>query len=98
MYARVSTYEGSVEEYQQGLDKMRSDILPQVQAMPGCKGILSMVDKSTGHSLSITLWDSEDALTSTRETANRVRAEAAGATGASIADVTEYEVGIAELT
>jgi heme-degrading monooxygenase HmoA len=98
MYARVTTYGGSIEDYERGLDKMRSDIVPQVHDLPGCKGILSMVDKSTGHSLSITLWDSEDALASTREDAKRVRQQAADAVGATVTDVTEYEVGIAELT
>ncbi len=97
MHARVSTYEGSVEDYDRGLDKMRTDIAPQVQAMPGCKGILTMVDRSSGHALSITLWDSEDAMASTRESANRARAEAAGATGSTITNVAEYEVGLAEL-
>ncbi len=98
MYARVSTYEGSVADYEEGLDKMRSDIVPQLHDMPGFKGVLSMVNRSGGQSLSITLWDSEDALANTREAAKRVREEAAGATGATITDVTEYEVGYAELT
>lgn len=35
MYARVSTYEGSVEDYDASLEKMRSDIAPQVRKMPG---------------------------------------------------------------
>ena len=98
MYARVTTYEGSAEDYQRGLDKMKSDVVPQVQSMPGCKGILAMVDNTTGRSLSITLWDTEDAMASSRETANQVRAEAASATGATVTDITEYEVGVAELT
>ena len=97
MHARVSTYEGSVEDYDRGLDKMRTDIAPQVRDMPGCKGILTMVDRSSGQSLSITRWDSEDEMASTRESANRARAEAAGATGSTITNVAEYEVGLAEL-
>ncbi len=98
MYARVSTYEGSVEDYEQGLDRLKSDLVPKVRDMSGCKGLLFMVDRSAGRSLSITLWDSEDALANTREDAKRVREEAARTTGATITDVTEYEVGIAELT
>ncbi len=98
MFARVSTYEGSAEDYDRGVDKMKSDIVPQVHDMPGCKGILSMVDRSTGQSLSITLWDSEDAMASTREDANRVRSEAAASSGSTITNVAEYEVGVAELS
>ena len=98
MYARVTTYEGTAEDYDRGIDKMRSDIAPQVHALPGCKGLLSLVDRSTGRSLSITLWETEDALASTRENANRIRSDAASASGSTVTDVTEYEVGLAELT
>ncbi len=98
MHARVTTYEGSVEDYDKGLDNMRSNLVPKVRAMPGSKGVLAMLDRSTGKSLTIALWDSEDALANAREDVKRVREEAAGATGATITDVTEYEVGVAELT
>jgi hypothetical protein len=96
MHARVSTYEGSVEDYDRGTEKMKSDIAPRVQAMAGCKGILTMLDRSTGRSLSITLWDNEEALAGSREEADRVRSEAASTTGSTITDVTEYEVTVAE--
>lgn len=98
MYARVSTYEGSVEDYDASLEKMRSDIAPQVRAMPGSAGLLSMIDRNTGRGLSITLWDSEEAMVATREQANQVRSQAASAMGSRIVDVTEYEVGVADVS
>lgn len=58
MYPRVSTYQGSVEDYDAGLEKMRSDIAPQVRGIPGSAGLLSTIDRSTGRGLSITPWDS----------------------------------------
>jgi heme-degrading monooxygenase HmoA len=97
MYARVSTYEGSVEDYDAGVEKMTSDIAPQVRAMSGSAGLLTMVDRDTGQSLSITLWESEEAMVNSREAANRVRSEAATSTGSTIVSVTEYEVGVADL-
>lgn len=98
MYARVSTYEGSVEDYDAGLVKMQTDIAPQVRKMSGSAGLLSMIDRSTGRGLSITLWDSEEAMVATRESANQVRSQAASAMGSRIVDVTEYEVGVADMT
>lgn len=97
MYARVSTYEGSTEDYDASVDKMKSDIAPQVRAMAGSAGLLSMIDRNTGQSLSITLWDSEDAMVSSREAANQVRSQAATSTGSTIINVAEYEVGVADL-
>lgn len=97
MYARVSTYEGAVEDYDASLEMMRSDIAPQVRAMAGSAGLLSMINRDTGRGLSITLWDSEEAMASSREAANQVRSQAATAMASKIIDVTEYEVGLADL-
>lgn len=97
MYARVSTYEGDADAYDRGVEKVKSSIAPQVREMPGSAGALTMVDRTTGRSLSITLWDSEEALAASRETADRLRAELAAVTGSTITEVTEYEVGVADL-
>lgn len=97
MYARVSIYEGSVEDYDASVGKMEADIAPTVRAMPGSAGLLSMIDRTTGRSLSITLWESEEAMVATREAANQVRSEAASTMGSRIVEVTEYEVGVADL-
>lgn len=97
MWARVSTCDGSVEDYDASLDAMRSDIAPRVRAMPGSAGLLSMIDRSTGRGLSTTLWESEEAMTASREAANQVRSQAATSMGSRIVDVTEFEVGIADL-
>lgn len=97
MYARVSTYDGGVEDYDASLDAMRSDIAPRVRAMEGSVGLLSMIDRSTGRALSITLWESEEAMAASREAANQVRSQAAASMGSRIVDVTEFEVGLVEL-
>ena len=97
MFARVSTYEGSAEDYDAGVEKLGSELAPKVRAMPGSAGLLSLINRDTGQSLSITLWDSEEAMVNSREAANRVRSEAANSTGSAIVNVTEYEVGFADL-
>ena len=98
MYARVSTYEGSVEDFESGLDKVKSDVVPRVRSLPGSKGLLLMVDRSTGQSLSIALYDSQEALDNTREQAREVRAQAAEGIGSKVVSGVEYEVGVAELS
>ena len=98
MYARVSTYEGSVEDYDRGIDKVKSDLVPRVRSLPGSAGVLFMVDRSTGQSLSIALYDSQEALDNTREQAENVRSQAAEGIGSQVTRVVEYEVGIAEFS
>ena len=98
MYARVSTYEGSVEDYDTGLDKVKSDVVPRVRSLPGSKGLLLMVDRSSGQSLSIALYDSQEALDDTRAQAKDARAQAAEGLGSKVTNVVEYEVMLAELS
>jgi hypothetical protein len=43
------------------------------------------------------LWESEEAMVATRDAANMIRSEALNAMGSKIIDVTECEVGLADL-
>ncbi len=96
MFARVSTYEGNAEDFDSGIEKVKSDLVPKVRAIPGNAGLLLMVDRATGRSLSIALYDSEEALQASRETAQGVRSQAADSIGSTVTSVVEYDVGVAE--
>jgi heme-degrading monooxygenase HmoA len=97
MYARVSTYAGTVENFDRGLEKVKSALMPRIQEEPGYKGAVSLIDRSTGKSLSITLWDSEEALRTSRQSANQIRSAAAAMSPAEILSVEEYEVAVVDL-
>ena len=98
MYARVSTYEGGYpEDYDTGLHALRSEVLPQIQALPGYRGAVSLLDRFTGRSLSITYWADEESLAASREAAEQIRERAAATSGSRILEVTEYEVGHTDL-
>ena len=94
MYARVSAYEGGYpQDYDAGLDALRTEVLPQLQGLPGYRGAVSLVDRATGRSLSITYWADEQALAASRNTVEAIRERAAVTSGSRILEVTEYEVG-----
>lgn len=98
MYARVSTYEGGYpEDYDDGLAALRSEVMPDVQRLDGYRGALSLVDRASGRSVSITFWADEEALAATRSTVEAVRERAAATSGSRVLDVTEYEVGYQDL-
>ncbi len=65
--------------------------------MDGFKGVVGLLDRQSGKSLSITLWESEEALRQSEEEANRVRREAAEASRETIEDVERYEVTFYEV-
>ena len=97
MYARVSTYAGTAEDFYRGLEKVKSALMPRVQEMPGYQGALSLIDRSTGKSVSITLWDSQEALRGSRQPTYQMRSDAAAMSPVEILSVQEYEVAIADL-
>ena len=97
MYARASTFTGNAEDFDRGAERIQSELLPRLKEVPGYKGLLSLVDRSAGQSLSITLWDSEEAMSRSREVAKQLRSQVAALAGGEIVSVTEYEVNFADL-
>lgn len=94
MFARVSTYRGDPAQIDTGLARVREDIIPRVQQLDGFKGLQYLVDRESGKSLSITLWETEEALHASEEAANRLRSESAEASSATVEDVERYEVAV----
>ena len=98
MHTRVSTLEGPPDQIDEGLRYLREQILPNAfQDDEGFKGALALVDRQSGKTLTITFWESEEAMHATEEEANRIRSELAQAGGETIAAVERYEVGVFEV-
>jgi heme-degrading monooxygenase HmoA len=99
MHARVSTIEGPPDRVDEGVDRVINTVIPMLREIPGFDGVLSLVDRSSGRSLTITLWDSEEALRTSEEQASQLRSQAAGDLGATAPpQVDRYEVVFAEMT
>ena len=92
MFARVSTLRGAPEQIDDGIRQVRENVLPSVEQMDGYQGGYLLVDRQNGTSISITLWESEEAMRASEEAANQLRSDAAGAAGAQIASVDRCEV------
>jgi hypothetical protein len=97
VFARVSTYRGDPGQVDQGLDYARENILPRIQEVDGCEGIYYLVDRESGKALSITFWESEEAMRASEEEADRLRGESAEAADATVEDVERYEVAISSI-
>ena len=98
MHARVSTIQGSTDQIDEGVDKLRDTTLPAVKQIDGFKGIVTLIDRQTGKGLTVTLWESEEALRASEEEANRLRREAADGLGATGEPTVErYEVALYEV-
>lgn len=94
MFARVSTYKTRPETT---TDAPSEDIVRRVLEIPGCQGIYYLNGKGTDKALSVTLWDTEDALVASREAANKIRTENSDAQKTQILEVEEFEVTTSSL-
>src|SRR5437899_1522307 len=99
MWVRMTTFEGgSAEQFDEGMRYIEEHVLPPLRAMAGFQGVLNLstADRSAG--VTLTFWESEQALQESEDAANRLRGEAADAGGDAIAGVERYEVVMDETT
>lgn len=90
MYARVSTYEGDAEPLREGFQG-QTEALEQLD---GFERAYFLVEPDSGTAISITLWESKEALDASAEAANRMREDATKPSDAAITSVQSYEVAI----
>ena len=93
MFARVTTYEleegrasESIEAFEPAIDRVRE--------LDGFVDALFLVERDGRHAVTLTLWDSLDALERSRVTASSARNEAAREVAADVTSTYELEVGI----
>ena len=96
MFARVSTYKETAESIAAGLARS-DDVTQQVENLPGFKGLYFLIDPDGGQSISVTLWETEQAMLDTVARANQIRSDETDARGGQIVNVEHYEVAVAEL-
>jgi heme-degrading monooxygenase HmoA len=92
MYARTSTWSGSAESLAKWTDNCESRVRGFVEGLPGNKGVMFFVDSEQGQALTLTLWDTEAAATSSDQFAEQSRESTVAATGAELIARGRYEV------
>jgi heme-degrading monooxygenase HmoA len=93
MHARVSFYDlgsASRDDAARAFDGARSS----VEQMQGNQGGLLLVSPEDGKAMTITSWESEEALKATDQQAGQTRQQAAGSAGMAIIGVEAYEVAL----
>ena len=94
MFARVSTYQESPDRLDDAIRISKEQVLPRAQQIDGFKGAYYLVERHSGKSVSITLWESEEAMRASEEAANQLRSESTQASGGEVVGVERYEVAI----
>src|SRR3989442_4000571 len=92
VFARVSTFQGPPEAAEDGIRAVREQVLPAARNMPGFRGLLALIDRSTGKSLGVTLWATEEDMQASEAAADRLRSSSAQSGGGQVVSVERYEV------
>ena len=90
MFARVATYTGDASELVRGFEAARGEL----QQIAGFSNAYLCVDRVHGKALTMTLWESEQALEASAERAHQLRSRATEPVGATTDSLAHYEVAI----
>ena len=93
MFARVTTYELEDGRASETIDAFQPAI-DYVRELDGLVDAFFLVERDGRHAITMTLWESLDAMERSRVAASNARTEAASDVGAEITSTYEMEVGI----
>ena len=93
MYARTTTVHADPQRIDQGIGYIRDEVMPAVQSMPGCMGLSMLCDRDSGRCIVTTSWDSEEAMSASREAVRAMREQATDVMGGKF-EVQEWEIAV----
>ena len=97
MYARMTELQGFAGDIDEAIQTVRDHVVNRARDLDGYKGFLGFVDRGTSAFVSFTLWDTEEAMRASEETANQLRSEVIDILGAGTPVVKRFEAAIVEL-
>jgi len=90
MHARVSTYSGEAEALLEGFQSATGPL----EQIDGFQQAYFLVDRANNKAISITIWESEEALLASAARADELRKGAVEPSGSAIDSVEHYEIGL----
>jgi heme-degrading monooxygenase HmoA len=97
VFARITTYEGRPERVEEFRRAMVEHVMPALRRLPGFQGILFLADHQSSKLLAVALWETEESLHASEESAYWFRAYGAETANERITGVERYEVILSEL-
>jgi hypothetical protein len=95
--ARVSSLEGATDSIDEGIRFIEQQIVPAASDITGWRGVIALVDRANGRTLTITFWDSDESLAASEAWADQARGEAAAAIDETVKAVDRYEVALSKV-
>jgi heme-degrading monooxygenase HmoA len=88
MHARVSRYSGDIELLRSGFDAANAEL----ERLDGFVQALFLADREHSRAMTITLWESAEAMAATADRAHQMRTRATEPANATTESVESYEV------
>jgi heme-degrading monooxygenase HmoA len=95
MHARITTMTGATR-IDEGVEHLRTEVVPQLQQQKGYRGLSANVDRAAGIVSVLTLWETEADLDASESAGEKFRKEAADAFDGHNQTVERYEQTVAE--
>ena len=100
MYARVTTTQAQPDKADEAARVIKDQVIPSAQQIAGFKGGLWLIDRASGNGLTVTLYETQDALRASEAAAAKIRQDSVNQLGADLVSVETYELvgsaGLAE--
>lgn len=93
MYARSTTIHGDPQRMDAGVAHVRDEVMPALATMPGCMGLSMLCDRSSGHCIVTSSWDSEESMHASEHGVHDIRSRAAEVMGGR-PEMAEWEVAL----
>jgi quinol monooxygenase YgiN len=94
VFARTTTIQADRSKVEDGIARVRDQVLPAVTAIDGCIGMSLLVDRESGRCIATTAWESEAAMQASAEGVKPLRADAQKGLGSASSDVDTWEVAV----
>ena len=93
MYARSSTFRGSPDSIDAGIEFVHSEVLPTILVMDGCVGLSMLANRETGQCITVSAWHSLESRTDSETEVSDLRARTGERLGTT-PEVNQWEIAL----
>jgi hypothetical protein len=92
MFARVTVVQGPADRADEAVKVINDRAVPAAKQIPGLVAAYWAIDRQSGKGVTFAIFDSEESIRASEETARQVREAAVAEVGAKIVSVENYEI------
>ena len=96
MFARVTTFEGSAEQIEEGVRMFREQVIPWLRDATGFRGWIVLLDRENDRSMGLTFWATREAALDSDASGGVLRDKVAATMGTPMQTLAVYEVTVVD--